>query len=118
MYRLNPDTGERLAYLRASEIEQVCVGKYDLQFRLHPRGHVRVWARCELIENDGSVADVWQEDRRSPTFRFLDLLGATVASVAVDSETTLRLRFEDGRQLLLIDVSEQYESFSVDDLIV
>ena len=42
-YGLDPGLADRFAYLRGGEVEQVCVGKFDLQFHLHPKGHLRVW---------------------------------------------------------------------------
>lgn len=118
MYGLDPANIERFAYLRSGELIQVCVGVHDLQFHLHPKGHISVWARCEVLNADGSVADVWGEQRSTGFCAFIDLLGGTVSDVSVDDRTTLRLRFVDGRQLVLFDDSEQYESFSVDDIIV
>ena len=48
----------------------------------------------------GNVADVWEEQQRSPKFcAFVDLLGATVSEVLIENDTTLRLRFTDGREL-------------------
>jgi hypothetical protein len=65
------------------------------------------------------VVDVWQGGRRSQKFCvFIDLLGAVVADLSIDNPNALRLRFADGRQLLLVDDSEQYESFAIDDVIV
>ncbi len=119
MYGLTPDSIERFAYLRGGEVQQVCVGKFDLQFDLHPRARLSVWRRCELVDARGDVVDVWQEGRRSERFcAFVDLLGAVVADVSIDIPNALRIRFVDGRHLLLLDDSKQYESFSVDDVIV
>lgn len=119
MYGLDPENVDLFAYLRGGEVQQVCVGTWDLQFKLHPVGHISVWARCELRDAHGDVADVWDGEQRSQKFcAFIDLLGATVSDVSIDSDTTLRLRFVDGRQLVLFDDSQQYESFRVDDVIV
>ena len=57
--------------------------------------------------------------QRSPQFcAFVDLLGATVTDISIENTATLRLIFADGRQLVLFDASQQYESFQIDDLIV
>jgi hypothetical protein len=118
MYGVDPANVEQFANLRGGEVEQVCVGKFDLQFHLHPKGNTSVWARCELQDAQGNVVDVWEEKRSSQFCEFIDLLGAIVSDVLIDNNTTLRLRFADGRQLVLLDVSEQCESFQVDDVVV
>lgn len=119
MYGLDPANIGRFAHLRGGEVQQVCVGAFDLQFHLHPSGNISIWAKCELRDSDGAVADVWDGEKRSSKFcAFIDLLGATVADVSIDNSTTFRLRFADGRQLLLFDDSQQYESFSIDGVIV
>lgn len=118
MYGLNPDNIEQLSRLKGGEVQQVCVGKFDLQFHLHPTGNISIWSRCELLNANGSVIDTWYDGSRSANFQFADLLGANVADVSIDDATTLRLQFTDGRQLLIFDTSEQYESFSIDNVIV
>ncbi len=118
MYRLPTDAAERLSYLKGAEVEQVCVGKFDLQFHLHPRGKVSVWSRCELLSPDGNALDTWDVGRRTDRFLFAELLGGTVADILVEDARTLTLRFADGRRLAIHDTSDQYESFSVDDVYV
>ena len=119
MYGLDPANIERFTHLRGGEVQQVCVSAFELQFELYPKGHISVWAKCELREAHGDVADVWDGKQRSPSFcAFIDLLGATVSEVSIDNATTLRLRFVDGRQLVLFDDSQQYESFQVDEVVV
>jgi hypothetical protein len=49
MYGLSPETVEHLSYLKGGEVQQVCVGKFDLQFHLHPKGGISVWGRCNLL---------------------------------------------------------------------
>jgi hypothetical protein len=72
-----------------------------------------------LRDARGDVTDVWEEQQRSPRFcAFIDLLGAIVSDVSIDNDTTLRMHFVDGRQLVLTDVSQQFESFQIDDVIV
>jgi hypothetical protein len=113
MYGLKPDSLQYLSHLTGGEVQQVCVGKYDLQFHLHPTGNISVWSRCELLGADGSVADTWEDGLRSERFLFADLLGGTVSEVTIPDTKTLRIAFADGRHLVIYDTSEQYESFSV-----
>ena len=118
MYRLKPSASEDLAYLRGADVEQVCIGKHDLQFRLHPDGVICIWSTCELVAADGTTADTWVNGNRSDRFLFCDLLGATISDVLAVDDKTLTLKFTDGRRLVLFDTSDQYESFSVGNFIV
>jgi hypothetical protein len=118
MYRLSPTASEDFAYLKGGEVEQVCVGKYDLQLHLHPRGHISIWSTCTLLAASGATMDTWVDGVRSDRFLFCDLIGCTVSDVLVTDERTLVLKFTDGRSLVLLDTSDQYESFSVGNFIV
>jgi hypothetical protein len=118
MYGLTPDAIQHLSHLKGGEVKQVCVGKYDLQFHLHPAGNISVWSKCELRGPNGCVADTWEDGVRSDRFLFADLLGGTVSDVAIDDTKTLRIIFSDGRHLVIYDTSEQYESFSIDNMYV
>jgi hypothetical protein len=119
MYGLKPDD---LTYvkqqLHRAEVIQVCVGKHDLQFHFHPQGDVSVQGRCELIDSTGQTVDVWEDGSRSAEFKFLDLLGHSVGAMEIEKPKSLKLVFDHGYALRIIDSSEQYESFSVGDLFV
>jgi len=118
VYGLKAGDIQYLERLKGGEVEQVCVGKYDLQFHLHPQVRLSIQSRCELVAANGTRIDLWEDGIRSDNFRFTDLLGGIVVDVFIDNSTTLRLRFKDGRQLLVYDTSTQYESFSVDNMYV
>ena len=118
MYGLKPDAIQHVSHLKGGEVQQVCVGKFDLQFHLHPAGNISIWSRCDLIAPDGRVADTWEDGVRSEKFLFADLLGGVVADVVIEDAKTLRLQFSDGRQLVIYDTSEQYESFSIGNMFV
>ncbi len=116
MYGLDPANIERFAHLRGGEVQQVCVGK---SVSPASKGKHLDLGQMRIARASGNVADVWEEQQRSPKFcAFVDLLGATVLDVFIDDNTTLRFRFTDGRELVLLDISKQYESFQVDDVIV
>jgi hypothetical protein len=118
MYGLPPSASQDLAYLKGGEVQQVCVGKYDLQLHLHPRGNISIWSTCALFAADGATIDTWVDGVRSDRFLFCDLLGSIVSDVVVSDEKTLVVKFADGRSLAILDTSKQYESFSVGNFIV
>lgn len=118
MYGLKPEDITHLSHLQDAEIIQVCVGQADLQFHFTSNGNVSVQGRCELLDNADQVIDVWEPGTRSAMFLFLDLLGQSVTGVAIDSPKSFKFLFAKGHSLRVINVSEQYESFSVGNLYV
>ena len=118
MYGITPNSLPHFARLIGAEVQQVCVGLFDLQFHLHPTGHISVWSRCELVAGNGTIMDLWEDGVRSGRFLFADLLGGTIADVVVADSSTLRLSLADGRAIVLYDTSDQYESFSVNDVYI
>ena len=113
MYGLKPVDLTYLQSLRGAEVIQVCVGGHDLQFHFHPTNNISVTGRCELLDHDGRMIDVWEDGRRSETFRFLELLGQTATDVTIDTPRSFKVTFGDGCTLRVVDDSDQYESFSV-----
>lgn len=118
MYGLTPADIDALTPLRRAEVTQICLGPHDIQFHFHPQGKICVQGRCELIDSDNQVVDVWEGSTRSGTFRFPDVLMTPVVEVAIDSAKSFLLTFENGMALRVIDNSEHCESFSVGNLYV
>jgi hypothetical protein len=117
MYGLRHSDIDALAHLRGAEIAQICLGTSDIQFNFHPQGNISVWGRCELLDSAGEVIDVWNGTRPG-IFRFPELLMSQVSEISIESSRSLILTFENGQALRVVDDSDQYESFSVGELIV
>lgn len=118
MHGLTPADITHLSHLLHSQLIQVGVGEYDLQFQFHPSSNISVEGRCELLDNAAQLVDVWECGTRSVVFRFLELLGQSVVEVVIDSPKSFKLLFSKGQSLRVVDDSEQYESFSVGGLYV
>jgi len=118
MYGLKPEDLAHLRTLEGKEITQICVGQYDLQFNFHPDGNISVWGRCEMLDESDTIVDVWKQDERSKVFRFFELLGQPVIKVEIDSSKSFVALFKNHQKLRVIDDSDQYESFSFDNLYV
>ncbi len=118
MYGLKPDD---IAYLKSTlsqaTLQQICVGEHELQFHFHPSGNISVWANCELINDAGEVIEVWPSEDMSRSFRFLELLGSPVIEITIDTQRSFRLVFGNRHTLRVVGDSENYESFSVGNLI-
>ena len=113
MYGLKPTDIDHLAHLRGATITQICVGPADIQFNFHPRGNVSIQGRCELLDANGGIIEVWEGTTRSGMFRFPDILMVPVSEVLIESPKSFLLRFENRLTLRVVDNSEHYESFSV-----
>jgi hypothetical protein len=118
MYGLKPEDITHLQTLEGKEITLVSVGQYDLHFNFHPDGAVSIEGRCEMLDQHGSLIDVWDRGQRSETFRFFDLLGQSVIKVEIDSPKSFTALLNNQRKLRVIDNSNHYESFSFDGLYV
>src|SRR6476660_9508995 len=119
MYGLKPQNLEYLtSALHRAELIQICVGQWDLQFNFHPSGNVSVWALCELFNASGEIVEVWPRENNLQSFRFLDLLGSAVTEIAIDTPKSFKMVFSNGYVLRIVDDSESYESFSVENLFV
>lgn len=95
-----------------SEIQQICLGRHDVQFLFGSGTRICVQSLVEVFEGEELVA-TWDEERNWTTTAFQKLLGETVDSYAVLSKQTMAIRFQNGLQLRLHDNSTQYESLQI-----
>lgn len=101
-----------------SEIHQICLGRYDVQFLFYSGTRICVQSLVEVFEGEELVA-TWDEERNWTTTAFQKLMNETVDSCAVLSKQTMEISFQNGLQLRLHDNSTQYESLRIyPDLIV
>jgi hypothetical protein len=118
MHGLKPTDIDALRHLEGAQITQVCLGPYDIQFKFVPHGNVAVQARCELLDQAGNLLAVWEKQTTPAPCRFVELFESPVREVAIDTPRSFVLRFANALVLRVVDTSDQYESFSVDDLYV
>jgi hypothetical protein len=116
MHSLKPTDIDALRHFEGAEVTQVCLGPYDIQFRFAPRGHIAVQARCELLDQAGTLLDAWEGKTKPGPCRFVELFESPVREVAIDTPRSFVLRFANALVLRVVDTSDQYESFSVDGL--
>ena len=95
-----------------SEIQQICLGRYDVQFLFGSGTRICVQSFVEVFEGEKLVA-TWDEERNWTTTAFQKLMNETVDSYAVLSKQTMEIRFQNGLRLRLHDNSTQYESLQI-----
>ena len=118
VYGLKPTDIQYLSKLQGADVIQICVGQYQLVLSFQSAPAVCVEGRCELLEPDRGIADVWESNARSKSFRFLELLGQRVDQVTIDTPRSFKLAFNNGLTFRVVDNSDQYETFSVGGLYV
>lgn len=118
MHGLKSEDLRHLLPLRKAELTYVGVGEFQIDFVFSPENCLSIEGRCELKDEVGKLVDMWEGGKRSDHFRFFDLLGRTIAEIAIDSDKSFVATFDTGWQLRVVDNSDQYESFSVNGLYV
>lgn len=110
MYGFAPDL--KIEGLTGSELTQICIGKFDVQFRFGSGtvGAVQGGAR---IVSDGAEVARWTEEDSWDTLAFHSLLNQAVSGYSVPGNDELRIDFNNGFVLELIDTSDQHESVQV-----
>lgn len=95
-----------------SEIQQICLGRYDVQFLFGSGTRICVQSLVEVFAGEELVS-TWEEERNWTTTAFQKLMNETVDSYAVLSKQTMEIRFQNGLRLSLHDNSTQYESLQI-----
>lgn len=95
-----------------SEIQQICLGRSDVQFRFGAERAICAQALVEVFRNEELVS-VWSEEGNWSNVSFQMLFGVAVDSYAVLHERLLEIRFKDGLRLRLHDTSSQFESVQI-----
>lgn len=101
-----------LGDIAGSEIQQICLGRSDVQFRFSTERTICAQALVEVFR-DEELVSVWTQDGNWSNVSFQMLLGVAVDNYAVLHERLLEIRFKDGLKLHLHDNSAQFESVQI-----
>jgi hypothetical protein len=107
MYGFSKDL--ELGDIVGSEIQQICLGRSDVQFRFGTERAICAQALVEVFQ-DEELVSVWTQEGKWSNITFQMLLGVAVDNYAVLHERLLEFRFKDGLKLHLHDTSAQFES--------
>jgi hypothetical protein len=98
--------------LVGSDLQQICIGKYDVQFRFSSGTFIAVQGGARILKNETQVS-LWTEEGSWDTLAFHELLNHSVIRYVVTSKDVLQIDFDNGLILELIDDSDQYESMQI-----
>lgn len=109
MYGLEEATD--MSFLRGRELIQIAVGLYQVIFAFDEQVTISVEGSYEL-HNEASIS-IWTPGATQAAAAALSLLGATIANVRGEANGTLTLTFSEGRSLVILDSSKNYESYQI-----
>jgi len=110
MYRISEDLD--LKEIVGSEIQQICSGRYDVQFRFGSGTCIAVQGDITLLNRNRELGR-WTEDGNWSSLAFQQLLNIPVTNYSVPNDRLLQIEFDNGLLLQVHDSSEQYESFQI-----
>ena len=94
-----------------AEVEQICCGRFDVQFR-GSRFSISVQSRLTLKEGD-EVIGIWTPEDNWSSIAFQRLLKTPIMGFSVLTDRLLEIRFACGVVAHFHDDSEQYESLQI-----
>ena len=109
MYRVHKSLD--LSFLIESDLNQVGLGRHDVQFIFDSGSKICVQSRASVLER-GSVVSEWSENGWS-SLDFQKLLTCSVSGFTIPNDRLLQIEFTNGLSLQLHDDSDQYESMQI-----
>lgn len=110
MYRIASDLD--LRDIVGSEIQQICLGRSDVQFRFGSETAICVQSRVTLLEHGRTIA-TWDEKQNWTSLEFQRLLMIPVLGYSVPNDRLLEINFAGDLTLQLHDDSDQFESMQI-----
>lgn len=95
-----------------SKIQQICLGRSDVQFRFGSGRAICTQALVELFQGN-ELLSAWRQDGNWSNASFQVLLDTAIDGYAVFDERLLEIRFKDGLKLHLHDTFAQFESLQI-----
>lgn len=117
MYGLPADTD--LSFFLGASLLQVCVGENEVIANLYSDISVMIASTVRVTRDDGK-AEIF-DDARAIGPALLPLLGREIQQATGTPDGTLRLTWDDGTTVEILDSYKEFESYTVrngEDLIV
>lgn len=102
-----------LTFLKDKEVQQICIGLYQVIFYLHLETSISVESKFSYQPRDSESPEVWVEGCPVIAWHLPRLLGSSIIDVQVLAKGTLRLKFSNGDELLIYDENDKYESYQI-----
>jgi len=102
-----------LSFLVGQELQQICLGPYDIQFHFDRGGDVSSTGEWLLLDHQGLVIDRRQENAERSEYRIHRLLHKKIVSTRIDAPASFDLVFDDGHALRFVDADPQFESVTI-----
>jgi hypothetical protein len=93
-------------------LNQICVGKYDVQFHFSSGTFIAVQGGARIIEGGSAIA-TWTEEGAWSDLSFHKLLNHDVKGYSISDLKTLCINFDEDFALELFDDSDEYESMQI-----
>jgi hypothetical protein len=110
LYGIPKDTD--LSFLIGREVEQVCIGVFQVQFHFDQDVSIFVTGSFRYIDESGSAYE-WLPKNHNLAARTANLLGLFVTDLTAEPSGTLTLAFSNAAKLIIFDDSKQYESYEI-----
>jgi hypothetical protein len=101
-----------LSFLKGREVQQVCIGVFQVQFRLDQNVSIFVTGCFRYIDESGSAYE-WLPKNHNLAARTANLLGLVITDLTAEPSGTLTLVFSNAAKLIIFDDSKQYESYEI-----
>jgi hypothetical protein len=98
-----------LTFLQGTQLSQVCLGMYQIQFHFHPHGSISVGGNWELTDDRGRVIDRHYETPRQDAYQFHRVLGRDVERTEIEPPSSFAVRFTGGLVLRVFAEISAYE---------
>ena len=109
MYGLSPDTD--FGFLIGASLLQVCVGENEVIANLYSDMSVMIASTVRVAAHGGTVETF--DDAKSLGVALLPLLGRVIQDAGGMSDGTLRLVWDDGTIVEIVDSWKEFESYTV-----
>jgi hypothetical protein len=103
----------QVAFLTGVEVEQVCLGKYQIILNCSSDVSISVESSLRHLVADETASAEWNADGATGLPHIHRLLGSVISGISVQQDGSLLLRFSQGDTVLVGIRSDGLESFQI-----
>jgi hypothetical protein len=110
MYKFN---GINLDHLINLEVEQIRIGPHSIHFDLENDNYITIEGKWKIIDKDGNIFDHGDAKAHNENIKIHNLLLAKIVSYKILNPKQLEISFSNGKKLIIIDDSDEYECCAI-----